>query len=198
MAKTIFYCRVSTKDQRVDGQVAAARKLGVKDEYIFIEKASGVRHDRPQLAKALAVLEPGDTLACFKLDRIGRSLAHLTKLLQELAQRNVSFCTTEDGGLSTKGSTGKLILHILGSVAEFERDLILDRTRAGLQAARDRNAVFGRRRKMAPQDVARAKEMLAKHDADLNADTVASKFGVSRRTLFRNLKEQRDRASLRA
>ena len=194
MAKTVFYCRVSTKDQRVDSQVAAARKLGVKDEHTFIEKASGVRHDRPELATALATLEPGDTLACFKLDRIGRSLAHLTKLLHDLESRNVHFRTVEDG-LSTQGSTGKLILHILGSVAQFERDLILDRTRAGLAAARERNAVFGRRRKMAPQQVAQARAMLAKGDADLNAETVAGKFNVSRRTLFRNLKEQRDRES---
>ena len=196
MAKTVFYCRVSTKDQRVDSQVAAARKLGVKDAHIFIEKASGVRHDRPELAKALATLEPGDTLACFKLDRIGRSLAHLTKLLHDLESRNVHFRTVEDG-LSTQGSTGKLILHILGSVAQFERDLILDRIRAGLAAARERNAVFGRRRKMAPQHVAQARAMLAKGDGDLNAETVAGKFNVSRRTLFRNLREQRDRETLK-
>jgi DNA invertase Pin-like site-specific DNA recombinase len=104
MAKTVFYARVSTKDQKLDLQLDAARKLGVKTGDIFVEKASGIRHDRPVLAKALAALELGDTLACYKLDRIGRSVVHLSKLLEELEKRGVHFVTPEDG-LSTKGST---------------------------------------------------------------------------------------------
>jgi DNA invertase Pin-like site-specific DNA recombinase len=134
MPSTVFYARVSTKDQRLDLQLDAARKLGVRTANIFVEKASGMRHDRPQLAKALGTLRPGDTLAAFKLDRIGRSLAHLTKLLAELEARGIHFRTVEDG-LSTQGSTGKLVLHMLGAVAQFERDLVLERTRAGLAAS---------------------------------------------------------------
>ena len=83
MPKTIFYARVSTRGQKADLQLDAARKLGVRVENIYIEKASGIRHDRPVLAKALDALEKGDALACFKLDRIGRSLAHLSKLLED-------------------------------------------------------------------------------------------------------------------
>ena len=92
------------------------------------------------LAQALAALEPGDTLACFKLDRIGRSLAHLTKLLADIEAKDVHFRTVEDG-LDTRSSTGKLVLHMLGAVAQFERDLIVERTRAGIAAA----ATSGRR-----------------------------------------------------
>ena len=84
-------------------------------ENIFVEKASGSRNDRPVLARALAACEKGDTLACYKLDRIGRSLAHLTKLLADLEARGVHFRTVEDG-LDTRGSTGKLVMHMLGAV----------------------------------------------------------------------------------
>ena len=80
-----------------------------------MEKASGVRHDRPVLAKALAALEKGDTLATYKLDRVGRSLVHVTKLLAELEERGIHFRTVEDG-VSTQGSTGKLVMHVLGAV----------------------------------------------------------------------------------
>src|SRR5262245_39719638 len=113
--KTVFYARVSTRDQSPASQVAAAHRLGVKDQHIYVEKASGARHDRPVLEKALAALERGDTLACFKLDRLGRSLAHLVRVIEDLDARGIHFMTAEDG-LSTKGSTGKLVLNILGSI----------------------------------------------------------------------------------
>jgi DNA invertase Pin-like site-specific DNA recombinase len=189
MAKTLFYARVSTRDQKLDLQLDAARKLGVKTADIYVEKASGVRHDRPVLAKALAALEPGDTLACYKLDRIGRSLAHLAKLLAELEARGMHFRTVEDG-LSTQGSTGKLVLHMLGAVAQFERDLILERTRAGLAAARKRGKRLGPPVKWSPDMVARARTLMEKDG--LNADDAAKVLGVSRRTLFRGLRAARD------
>jgi DNA invertase Pin-like site-specific DNA recombinase len=189
MAKTLFYARVSTRDQKLDLQLDAARKLGVKTADIHVEKASGVRHDRPVLAKALAALEPGDTLACYKLDRIGRSLAHLAKLLAELEARGVHFRTVEDG-LSTQGSTGKLVLHMLGAVAQFERDLILERTRAGLQAARKRGKRLGPPMKWTPDMAARARSLMEKDG--LSADDAAKVLGVSRRTLFRGLRAARD------
>lgn len=94
------------------------------------------------LAQALAALEPGDTLACFRFDRIGRSLVHLTKLLADIEAKDVHFRTVEDG-LDTRSSTGKLVLHMLGAVAQFERDLIVERTQAGLAAARKRGRNLG-------------------------------------------------------
>jgi DNA invertase Pin-like site-specific DNA recombinase len=193
MAKIVFYARVSTKDQRLDMQLDAARRLGVPTADVYVEKASGVRHERPELAKALAALLPGDTLATYKLDRIGRSLAHLSKLLAELESRGVNFRTVEDG-LSTQGSTGKLVLHMLGAVAQFERDLILERTRAGLAAARARGKRLGPPVKWMPDMVQRARGLMARDG--LNADDAAKVLGVSRRTLFRGLRAAREHDEL--
>lgn len=193
MARTVFYGRVSTRDQKLDLQLDAARSLGVKTADIFIEKASGARHDRPVLATALESLKPGDTLACYKLDRIGRSLVHVTKLIAELEERGVHFRTVEDG-LSTQGSTGKLILHVLGAVAQFERDLILERTKAGLAAARKRGQRLGPPIKWSPGMATKARRLMTKDG--LNADDAAKVLGVSRRTMFRGLKAARDHDEL--
>lgn len=189
MPKTVFYARVSTRDQNLDAQVDAARRIGVRPEHIFVEKASGARHDRPVLAKALAALEKGDTLACFKLDRIGRSLSHLVTILEDLEARGVHFMTTEDG-LTTKGSTGKFVLNVMAAVAQFERSLMLERTRAGLAAARARGKVSGRPRAMSPDDVVRARKLLAA--GELNSHEVAAMLKVSRATMFRELRRARD------
>jgi DNA invertase Pin-like site-specific DNA recombinase len=191
--KTVFYARVSTRDQRPDAQVAAARRLGVKEAHIHVERASGARHERPVLEKVLASLEKGDALAVWKLDRLGRSLAHLVAVMEDLEARGVHFVTTEDG-LSTRGSTGKLVLTILASIAQFERNLMLERTRAGLAAARAQGRVGGRRRKMQPADVTRARQLLAK--GELTADDVAGMLKVSRRTLFRELRSAREREAM--
>ena len=193
MGKTVFYARVSTRDQKTDLQLEAAKKLGVKPSHIFVETASGARHDRPMLAKAMASLEKGDTLACYKLDRIGRSLTHVAKLLSELTERGVHFQTVDDG-LNTQGSTGKLVLHILGAIAEFERDLILERTRAGLAAARQRGKRLGPPIKWRPEMAKRARELMAKDG--LNADDAARLLKVSRRTLFRGLQVAREHDEL--
>ena len=131
-----------------------------------------------------------DTLACFKLDRLGRSLAHLVRVIEDLDTRGIHFMTAEDG-LSTKGSTGKLVLNILGSIAQLERNLMLERTRAGLAAARAKSRVGGRPRRMGPADVTKARQMLKK--GELNADEVAAMLKVSRRTLFRELRAAHDR-----
>jgi len=195
MAKTLFYARVSTRDQKADLQIEAAKHLGVKTANIYVEKASGTRHDRPVLAKALAALNRGDTLACYKLDRLGRSMFHLAKVVEELDARGISFMTTEDG-LSTKGSTGKLVLHMLGAVAQFERDLILERTRAGLAAARKRGKRLGPPLKWQADMAKRARNLMKKDG--LNADEAARVLGISRRTLFRGLKAARDRDVLAA
>jgi DNA invertase Pin-like site-specific DNA recombinase len=192
MPKTIFYARVSTRDQKAHLQLDAARKLGVPAERIFVEKASGTRHD---LEKAIATLRKGDTLACYKLDRIGRSLVHVTKLLADLEHRGIHFRTIEDG-LSTQGPTGKLILHVLGAVAQFERDLIVERTKAGLQAAKKRGKHLGRPFKWSPEMARKAHSLMMKDG--LNGDDAAKVLGVSRRTMFRGLKAARDHDALAA
>jgi Enterobacteriaceae phage serine recombinase len=184
LGKIVFYARVSTREQKPDLQIATAKRMGAKVGNIFVEKASGARHDRPVLAKALAALQKGDTLACFKLDRIGRSVHHLSGLLKGLEERGIHF-KTADGTVNTIGPAGKLLLHVLGAVAQFERDLILERTRAGLAAAKARGRVGGRPLKMGLDKVARARELLA--SGELNADEIAATLKVSRRTLFRGL-----------
>lgn len=189
MGTIYFYARVSTKGQKVDMQVDAARRLGVKAADIYVENASGARHDRPVLAELLSKLKRGDTLACFKLDRIGRSLPHVVKLLADLEERGVAFVTTEDG-LSTKGSTGKLVVAIMAAVAAFERDLILERTNAGLAAARKRGKRLGPPVKWDAGMVGKARRLM--ESDGLNADEAARALGVSRRTLFRGLKAARE------
>jgi DNA invertase Pin-like site-specific DNA recombinase len=119
----------------------------------------------------------------------------LVKVIEDLDARGVHFMTAEDG-LSTKGTTGKLVLNILGSIAQFERNLMLERTRAGLAAAKAKGRIGGRRRKMGPAEVTRARHLLSK--GELNADDVASMLKVSRRTLFREMRAARDREVISA
>jgi DNA invertase Pin-like site-specific DNA recombinase len=189
MPKMVFYCRVSTRDQNVNLQCDAAVKMGVRAENIYVEKASGSRADRPVLAKAIAACRRGDTLACHKLDRIGRSVAHLSKLLVGLDERGVTF-KTADNSVDTGGSTGRLVLHMLSAVAQFERDLILERTRAGLAAARGRGKRLGPPVKWHPDMVRRARDLMG--SGELNAEEVARTLKVSRRTLFRGLRAARE------
>ena len=192
-SKTIFYARVSTRDQNPALQIDAAQKLGVKSDDIYVEKASGSRHDRPVLAQALAACEKGDTLACWKLDRVGRSVAHLSKLLADLEARGVHFRTIEDG-LDTRGSTGKLVLHMLGAVAQFERDLIIERTKAGLAIARKNGKRLGPPIKWQPDMAKQARKLMK--TGELTSQEVANVLKVSRRTLFRGLKDARDHDEL--
>jgi len=189
MPRTLFYARVSTREQRTDLQIEAAKRLGVKSGDIYVEKASGARHHRPVLAATLSALQRGDTLACYKLDRIGRSLHHLSGLLNELDERGVHF-KTADGAINTTGATGKLMLHILGAVSQFERDLILERTRAGIAAAKARGRIGGRPLKMTVEKVRRAKELLAA--GEFSTDEIAASLKVGRRTLFRGLAVARE------
>jgi DNA invertase Pin-like site-specific DNA recombinase len=191
--QTLFYARVSTRDQKADLQLDAARKLGIPTANIFVEAASGTRDDRHVLAQCLAALQPGDTLACYKLDRIGRSLAYTAKVLADLDQRGIHFRTVEDG-LSTQGSTGKLILHVLAAVAQFEHSLILERARAGLDAAKQRGVRLGPPLKWDASMVQKARKLMEQDK--LSAEQTARVLKVSRRTLFRGMAAARDHDSL--
>ncbi len=193
MAKTVFYARVSTAGQSPELQIEAARKLGVRAADIFVEKASGTKKDRPILAKALAACKKGDAFACWKLDRVGRSVAHLSRFLEDLETRGIHF-RTADGTVNTTGSTGKLLLHVLGAVAQFERDLILERTRAGLAVARSKGKRLGPPVKWDPSMAPRALALM--EAGDLNAEEVAATLKISRRTLFRGLKAAREHDEL--
>ena len=179
----IGYARVSTGEQTLDLQLDALATAGCAKT--FTETASGAKADRPVLAEVLAYLRAGDTLVVWRLDRLGRSLPHLIQTLTHLADRGVGFKSlTERIDTTTPG--GKLVFHVLGALAEFERDLTRERTHAGLAAARARGRVGGRPRKLAdPKQVALAQALYDGGQSDVA--TICRTLGVSRATLYRSL-----------
>lgn len=175
----IGYARVSTQDQKLDGQLDALHDAGC--EKVFQDVASGARSDRPGLAEAIEYARPGDTLVCLKLDRIARSLPHLVGMMNDLEIREVGFRSLSED-LDTTSPGGRLVFHIFGAIAHFERDLIRERTRTGLDAARRRGRVGGRPRAMTTQKLDAAKKLFA---AGTPAKDVAASVGVSVPTLYR-------------
>ena len=180
----IGYARVSTEDQNLDLQNDALKQAGC--DKIIEEKASGAKTDRAGLDEALSFLRKGDTLVVWKLDRLGRSLQHLIQVVNQLREKGIFFRSIQES-LDTSSSGGKLIFHIFGALAEFERDVIRDRTMAGLAAARARGRVGGRPKIMTDKKVRLAKTLLADHTNTI--DDVCETLGVSRATLYRYLKE---------
>ena len=183
----IGYARVSTDDQNTKLQIDALKRAACKR--IFEEKASGVRADRPELAKAIAIAREGDVLVVWKLDRLGRSLPHLITTIRELADDGIGFRSLTEQ-IDTTSSGGKLIFHIFGALAEFERDIIRDRTNAGLKAARAQGRIGGRRRVMTDDDLKLARSLIK--DKAWTRVAIAAKIGVSHMTLFRELKQNRN------
>src|SRR3989441_2562990 len=137
----IGYARVSTQDQTLNLQKDALEKIGCKE--IFTDKISGAKSERKGLDQALSYVREGDTLVVWKLDRLGRSLKHLIETITTLNNRKIGFKSLTEN-IDTTTSGGKLIFHFFGALAEFERDLIRERTLAGLQAARARGRRGGR------------------------------------------------------
>lgn len=174
----IGYARVSTEDQRLDLQLDDLKKAGCKT--IYQEKASGGKSDRPELANCIKSLRPGDTLVVWKLDRLGRSMTDLLNIVNSLPERGVAFESLTEN-LDTSSATGKLLFHIFGAMADFERSLAKERTVAGLKAARKRGRVGGRPRKLDPMRVQEARLLV---DNGIPMSRVAKTFGVSRTTLW--------------
>ena len=137
----IGYARVSTQDQKLSSQRDALKKAGC--ERIYTDKISGASENRSGLDKAMDQLRPGDTLVVWKLDRLGRSLSHLVELVNNLKEREIGFRSLQEN-IDTTSGVGKLVFHIFASLAEFERDLIRERTIAGLNSARARGRLGGR------------------------------------------------------
>ena len=176
----IGYARVSTDDQVLDSQIDALKHAGC--EQIYEEIASGAQTDRPELAAAMKALRKGDVLVVYKLDRIGRSLPHLVQVVAELEKREVGFRVLT-GEIDTTTASGRLVFHIFAALAEFERELIRERTRAGLSAARARGRRGGRPSKMTPTKLKMAITLMA--DPQSVAQEVAEQLGVSTATLYR-------------
>jgi len=179
----IGYGRISTHDQSLTLQQDALEAAGC--EKIFTDVASGGDASRGGLAEALGHLRPGDTLVVWRLDRLGRSLRHLSETVTGLQARGVSFRSIQEG-IETQSSSGRLVFHLFSCLAEFERDVIRDRTRAGLAAARSRGRHGGRPTAMDEKQVALARRMHA--DPANSAADICRVLGVSRATLYRALK----------
>lgn len=176
------YARVSTQDQSLNLQADALAFAGCEE--IFCEKITGKQRERPELINCLRILRKGDILVVWKLDRLARSLKNLVELITELESKNVGFrSVTESIDTTTPG--GKLVFHIFGALAEFEHNLIRERTIAGLAAALARGRKGGRKPSMTSSDIRKANAML--QDPKITKTEVAQHFGVSRVTLNKSL-----------
>lgn len=175
----IGYARVSTSDQNLDLQIEALKQAGC--EQIFQDQASGGRMDRPGLKDALSHLHCGSTLVIWKLDRLARSVKGLVDLVADLESKGVQFRSLTDQ-IDTGTPAGRFFFHVMASLAQMERELIKERTMAGLEAARRRGRVGGRRRKMTASKVESAIKLL---QAGIAPKDVASSLGISVPTLYR-------------
>ncbi len=181
----IGYVRVSKQEQNEELQIDALKEAGC--EKWFVDKMTGSKAERKGLNEALAYVRPGDTFVVWKLDRAGRSLKHLMELLKDLQGRNIEFMSITER-IDTKTPGGKLIFHLMGALAEFERDLIRERTNAGLAAAKVRGRVGGRPRKLRTDGkVALARQMFT--DQSHSIPEICAVLGISRATLYRYVKE---------
>jgi DNA invertase Pin-like site-specific DNA recombinase len=182
MGHLLGYARVSTTDQNPDLQLDALKTAGCYR--LFVDHASGTLDERPELTRVLDQIRPGDSLVVWKLDRLGRSLRHLIDTVGDLQRRGIGFRSLQES-IDTTTPTGKLVFHLFGALAEFERDLIRERTLAGLTAARDRGRLGGRPSSMTPQKLAIARQLYDGRQHTVAA--IAETLGVSRATIYRHL-----------
>jgi DNA invertase Pin-like site-specific DNA recombinase len=175
----IGYARVSTEDQNLELQLAALKRASCKR--IFTDKVSGAKADRPGLRETLSHLRETDTLVVWKLDRLGRSVEGLVDLVNELQERHVHFKSLTDG-IDTKTPAGRFFFHVRASLAQMERELIIERTRAGLEAAKRQGRVVARKRRMTEGKVRAARKLLSSGTPPRD---VALSLGVSVPTLYR-------------
>ena len=178
----IGYARVSTRDQDVAMQIEALEAAGC--DQIFTETASGSRADRPELGRALSHLRPGDTLVVWRLDRLGRSLAHLVALIADFKGRGIGFRSLMDP-IDTTTPAGGLVFNVFASIAQFERELIRERTKAGLELARARGRKGGRKRKLDAKALHEVRALLK--DPEITTTEIAARYKISRSALYRAL-----------
>jgi DNA invertase Pin-like site-specific DNA recombinase len=183
----IGYARVSTQDQNLDLQREALKTGGC--EKIFEDQISAVRADRPGLMRTLELARAGDVLVVWKLDRLGRSVKDLVHLVGELAKRDVHFKSVTDS-IDTSTPAGRFFFHVMASLAQMERELIIERTRAGLTAAKNQGRVGGRKRRMTDSRIESAKKLLA---SGVPPKDVARNLGVSVPTVYRRVPASSER-----
>jgi len=175
----IGYARVSTQDQKLDLQLQALKAAGC--ELILEDQTSGTKAKRPGLDQVLAKLGPGVVLVVWRLDRLGRSLSHLVEVLKLIDAKGAGFVSLTEA-IDTTSAGGRLVFHMMGALAEFERALIVERTQAGLSAAKSRGVKLGRRKKLTPKQIAHGRALLSSGES---GHAVALTLGVSRATLYR-------------
>lgn len=183
--RDIGYARVSTTDQDAQLQHDALTAAGCYR--IFTDTASGALQSRPELDKLLDQLRPGDTLVVWRLDRLGRSIRHLIDQLSDLQDRGIGFRSLQEN-IDTTTSGGRLVFHIFASLAEFERDLITERTNAGLAAARARGRTGGRPTLLSGDKLATARKLYDQQD--MTVAQIGEVLGVSRTTIYRALRRK--------
>lgn len=180
----VGYARVSTPSQSLDLQTKALKEAGC--DKIFSDIASGAKTARPGLKDAEMVLREGDALVVWKLDRLGRSIQHLIESINALKEKGIGFRSLQEA-IDTQTSGGKLVFHIFSALAEFERDLIRERTNAGLEAARARGKKGGRPKSLGqPKNITLLKQMHA--DPNYSISDICKTLNISRSTFYRYLK----------
>ena len=184
----IGYARVSTADQCLGMQEDALKSAGCED--IFKDIVSGAKTARPGLHSAISHLRKGDTLVVWRLDRLGRSLAHLIETVKELNDQGIGFKSLQEN-IDTTTSGGQLIFHIFGALAQFERELIRERTQAGLKAARVRGRMGGRPVQLNTQEIRKLKKHYDK--GDLSVMEICKLFNITKPTLYRYLKNEKQK-----
>ena len=188
----IGYMRISKSDgsQTTNLQFDALVAAGVDPEHIYEDAASGAKDDRPDLAACIKSLRKGDTLVVWKLDRLGRSLRHLVEITENFNSRGIGLkvLTGQGANIDTTTAAGRMVFGIFAALAEFERELISERTKAGLAAARARGRKGGRRPKVTPAKLRLAQAALK--DPNTQVNTLCKELGITRQTLYRHLSPQ--------
>ncbi|HYG89347.1 MAG TPA: recombinase family protein [Azospirillum sp.] len=191
-SRLIGYARVSTDDQRLDLQIDALTQAGVEPEDIWTDTASGLTVARPGLAGVLKAVQPGNVLVAWKFDRLARSTLELLKIADQLKRKDVGLRSLTQG-IDTSGPAGALVFAVLAAVAEIEATMISERTIAGMAAARSRGVHLGRPRKLTDKQCAMIETLLRDRHGSQTAWQIAEQFGVERTTMYRALREYRER-----
>lgn len=185
------YARVSTEEQSIDLQMDALLKEGILEKNIYIDKVSGIKSERKNLSKLLDFLREGDTLVVWKLDRLVRSLIHLTKLIKEFEEKGVKFKSITEPFIDTTQDSphSKFLTNMFGALAQLERDIIIERTKAGLESARKRGAIIGAPKGLSKES--KKKATLCAHyfnEGKLSVSEICNEVKVSRATYYKYLK----------
>ena len=183
----IGYARVSTRDQNLDLQLDALRKAGCTDTYIYKEEISGATRERPQLQKLREQLREGDVVVVWKLDRLGRSLADLVHLVTEIQGKGAGLLSLNDN-IDTTTPQGKLTFHIFAAIAEFEREIIRERTNAGLASARARGRKGGRPPGLSPGAKIKAAAATSLYQQKRSVSEICNTLHVSKKTFYKYIK----------